>query len=666
MKSPIFYWNKFWFKKADPLPLAVFRVLLGLNCLEIFLMHTAPNFFIFFGPDAICSQDVVASGFWFSRFIFDPFVAFHGAHLWLLFLLGVMLLANVSMILGLFTRLSMVVLFLCQFGLYNEDVFVFNGGDEFRRFMLLFLCFSPAGATFSLDSVIAGLKQDWRIGGFAPKLEPVWALRWLQLQFSFIYWNVTANKISGPEWRDGTAVYYATHVQDLQRVYIPFLFEHDITVRLLTYGTMVIEGALATLVWIRPLCYPVLFLGILFHAGIDVSMALPGFETAFVSSYILFVRPEDLYKFASWVRRIVRKIFGAPVICYYNGERQLSVKTAGVIRRLDIFRNLELNDGADICADSLIALSLKNDLYLGYKAFIILCTKLPFLFLLVPLNVIVQLSGFSTWFFKVFAKAFAGALERLSRGYHGIELLGNDSLRQRSFVGLLTALIVFGFSATAIERPSMERDIQSRNQKRLIRAERKEIDARLISLKNASADDPQVIDWKFKAAVMTYIRRRFQISELYLLSIFEHLTAKLPNYDKVYPETLQLMANLYLDAGLPERAVYFFAKVKKFDEAKKALGNATTARDLNNLAVARYLNGVTKTDEAARQREFKIAEDYSMRSLNCEITTAQRANFLDNLALIRRERGFGEDYWWFKDASNKLTSKIPGRIVPPQ
>jgi len=665
MKSPIFYWKEFWFKKADPLPLAIFRVLLGLNILEVLLMHTVPNYFYFFGRRAICSEDVVATYYWFVPFIFDPFVAFHGSQIWQVILLVVMLLANVTMIFGLFTRLSMVVLFLGLFGLYNQDVFIYNGGDEFRRLMLLFLCFAPAGTTFSLDSIIAGLKQDWRITGFAPKLEPVWALRWLQLQFSFIYWNVTKNKIDGPEWLDGTAVYYATHVQDLQRFYIPQIFEHDITIRLLTYGTIALEGALAVFVWIRPLCYPVLLAGLIFHAGIDVSMTLPGFETGFVSSYILFIRPQDLYKFANWVRSGSCLYFGRPLLCFYNGNQLLSVKIAGIIRRLDIFRVLDIKEGPDSMPDALIALECGHGLSTGYRAFAILCTKLPLLTLFVPMNVLIHITGFGARIFTLMSGLCVRSIDFFSHGYHGIRFLNDDSFRQRLFVGLVSFLLFSGFVIAAIERPLMESVTKARAQGPLLRKEQKEIDKHLLSLKDRPKTDAQKMDWELKAARVTHLARKFQLSELFFLSVFNYLTDKLPDYGKIYPTTLLHMADLYLDAGVPARAVFCYENVKKFDQKWLTADKAKTARDLNNLGVARYMCGLTLLDEEARQREFKAAEDDVLQALNFKLSPVQRANFLDNLALIRRERGFKDDYWWFKDESKRLTDKIPGRLVPP-
>jgi hypothetical protein len=665
MNSPISYWNEFWFEKADPLPLAIFRVLLGLNIFEVLLMHTVPNFFYFFGRRAICSEDAIATYYWSVPFIFDPFVAFHCSQIWSVLLLVAMLLANITMILGLFTRLSMVVLYLGLFGLYNQNVFVYNGGDEFRRLMLLFLCFSPAGTTFSLDSIIAGLKQDWRSNGFAPKAEPVWALRWLQLQFSFIYWNVTKNKIDGSEWCDGTAVYYATHVQDLQRIYIPQLFEHDIPVRFLTYGTMVIEGALAVCVWIRPLCYPVLLAGLIFHAGIDVSMALPGFETGFVSAYILFVRPRDLYKFTNWIRRCSRIFFGQPLVCYYNGNQFLSVKIAGIIRRLDIFRTIEIKEGQDYLPNALIALDCGGSLRTGDRAFAMFCTKLPLLTLFVPINLLFQATGFSARIFSLTSGVFVRVIEFLSCGYHGIRFLNDDSLRQRLFAGLVAFLLFFGFFIASIERPLLVSETKARAQGAALNKEQIEIDKYLLSEKNRPPTDAQKMHWELEAATVSHLQRKFQLSELFFLSVFNYLTDKLPNYGKLYPTTLLHMADLYLDAGLPARAVFCYENVKKFDHRWLGADKGKTARDLNNLGVARYMNGITQVDEAARQREFKAAEDNVLQALNFKLDAVERANFVDNLALIRRERGFKDDYWWFKDESKRLTSKIPGRLVPP-
>jgi hypothetical protein len=74
------------------------------------------------------------------------------------------------------------------------------------------------------------------------------------------------------------------------------LFDSLAFCKFLSWYTLLVEGAMFTLVWIRELRYFVLVSAVILHLGIDFAINLPVFEWAFIFSLIAFVEPEDIRK----------------------------------------------------------------------------------------------------------------------------------------------------------------------------------------------------------------------------------------------------------------------------------------------------------------------------------------------------------------------------------
>ena len=121
-----------------------------------------------------------------------------------------------------------------------------------------------------------------------------WCLRLMQLQVCLVYLNASYWKLRGELWRRGTAVYYTTQEAGLVRLRLPNFLQHTALIRLATWGTIAIEFALGTLVWIGELRYIVLLSGVLLHLCIELTLNLQLLGMTMLISLLLFVRPEDL------------------------------------------------------------------------------------------------------------------------------------------------------------------------------------------------------------------------------------------------------------------------------------------------------------------------------------------------------------------------------------
>lgn len=166
----------------------------------------------------------------------------------------------------------------------------------------------------------------------------------MQLQIAIAYGHTWFCKIDGDEWNNGLAVYYASRYDDVMRFGIPFLLDNIWTIKILTWGTLVVELALFTLIWWRPARYWVLLSGLALHLGIEWTMNLPMFEWLFMGSFFLFIYPEDLAKFWNLVKAFVHKNVFKPATLYFDGDCIICVRAIGLLHHMDIFSIITLCD----------------------------------------------------------------------------------------------------------------------------------------------------------------------------------------------------------------------------------------------------------------------------------------------------------------------------------
>jgi hypothetical protein len=79
---------------------------------------------------------------------------------------------------------------------------------------------------------------------------------------------------------------------------IPVLMDSLIFLKLMTWGTLLVELSLGTLIWFKKFRRPVIVAGILFHLGIEYIMSIPFFELYMMALLINFISPEALKAFA--------------------------------------------------------------------------------------------------------------------------------------------------------------------------------------------------------------------------------------------------------------------------------------------------------------------------------------------------------------------------------
>ena len=123
--------------------------------------------------------------------------------------------------------------------------------------------------------------------------QPPWAQRLMQLQLSVVYLGTVYWKLHGIAWIDGTAVYYVLSTAQFQHAGYGFFIPLVLS-RIATWGTLIIELASGTLIWIPRLRNVTIAAALLLHIGLEIVINVPLFQWLMIGSLLLFIDPGEL------------------------------------------------------------------------------------------------------------------------------------------------------------------------------------------------------------------------------------------------------------------------------------------------------------------------------------------------------------------------------------
>lgn len=291
-------WDSFFFEEKPTEGLALFRIF-WMSLIFLYFLLDLSNLRDFYGPHAVISLATVKEQFPFLHAnLFHLFKPGYNAVYLLLTVYGLSLLFSIC---GLFTRTSLIVALLCMTSFHQRNIWLLSSAELLMRTMTLLLVFSPCGHSLSFDSLLSRYYPSFR----RSRMWPVWSLRLIQIQISVVYLWTFWHKLKGNSWIDGTAVYYATRLEFLTNSTIPFIMNSAFFLKLMTWGTLLIELSLGTLVWIKEFRKPVIIIGVLFHLGIEYLMSIPFFELFMITMLVNFFTPEEMSAFVIRVKHIV-------------------------------------------------------------------------------------------------------------------------------------------------------------------------------------------------------------------------------------------------------------------------------------------------------------------------------------------------------------------------
>jgi hypothetical protein len=340
--SLIQLWNKFWFEPASPTPIALYRIILGVILLQDAVLMRLTDWRLYYSAHPIIPVNAFISFWWGRDPRFDILSLLPNKDISHLGFLLVYIVFLTGLTLGFRTRTCAVGALLVNESLFNQFLFNLSGADVFLKMSLMFVAVSNAGDAFSLDNLLRTWRQDWRKTGFRPPLKPQWALRMVQVQVTYVYFITSLCKLGDPKWVDGTVLYYVSRYEDLARIPLPYLYGNLLICKILTWMSLLFELVFPYLVWVKETRYLMLIWGTIFHIGVDITVNIPLFEWIFIGSYVTFVSASDLTRVMNFIKNIIRKVLGPPIILRFDDQSLLHLKLAGVLHRLDIFGRLAI------------------------------------------------------------------------------------------------------------------------------------------------------------------------------------------------------------------------------------------------------------------------------------------------------------------------------------
>ena len=283
-------WNRFWFSRADPLPLSMTRIGVGVLWLAV-LTITAPNWHRFYGFDGILSLgDADLNKL--RRLSTTSLMTLTDGVLPISFWWWIGLVLSICVTIGFHTRLATIGLFVFTSSLIQRNSSVVNGEELVTRMLLFYGCFSHWGDRLSLDAWIRNRKLAADANGFAKDTcspQPfVWCWRMMQINFLLIYAISLPNKFAQDmDWLTGDALHW-TIASDmwwtrgwLSELTLGF---NGILRKSLTWSTVLLEGLFPILVCFSRTRVPITLCIMGLHLGI--AFCIPG-VTLFTLSMVV-------------------------------------------------------------------------------------------------------------------------------------------------------------------------------------------------------------------------------------------------------------------------------------------------------------------------------------------------------------------------------------------
>lgn len=303
--------NEWMFGWGSPVSLAVFRIVISsLSALNLLLI--SPFFEVWFtsrghSPPELIEQyyggvfrlSVLGGG---SGDTF-AFIVFWGTFL-----------VSVLSALGLWSRVSVFLMFLGVVTLHHRNMDILHSGDTLMRNAMFFLIFAPSGDAISLDRLI----RLWKGEESGPPPEcSLWPQRCLQIQLAILYLTTVWHKAQGTMWRDGTATYVTYQLREFERFPIPEFLTQAPMIQVQTWATLLIELAMATLVFAKPFRKWVMIAAVMLHLGIEYTMNIPLFAFIIMSLFVLHFEGKEI---TAWVKRRAERIKKPKIVLPLPGD----------------------------------------------------------------------------------------------------------------------------------------------------------------------------------------------------------------------------------------------------------------------------------------------------------------------------------------------------------
>lgn len=286
-------WNDFFFAARDPRLAGVLRIGYGVLVL-VNLAVLAPDVPRWFGSAGVLPASDARE---LMTEHAPTVLGWASAAWWPWLCYGVLAAAAVLLTAGWHSRIQAVVVLLGLTWFQDRNYAIVDGEDTLFRMFAFYLVLCPAGWAYSLDA-----RRRKRRGGAEEPPIP-WALRLFQIQMSVIYLSSAIEKSLGHDWTVGTALYYASRLDDaFGKFPVPgFVFESLGLTRIMSWSVLALEWILPVVLWLRPTRRAAIGVAIVFHLAIDYSMNLFLFHWLMILGILSFAEIDEL-RWPPWHR----------------------------------------------------------------------------------------------------------------------------------------------------------------------------------------------------------------------------------------------------------------------------------------------------------------------------------------------------------------------------
>jgi predicted DCC family thiol-disulfide oxidoreductase YuxK len=340
-------WNRFFFAPADPTPLGLIRILVGLLLLWSLGVYGL-DLRAFLGSEGWADPAVVrqlmaertpwAWSFWL--WVPDGLLV----PVWL-GCLAVLALYT----LGLWSRATAVLAWVIAVSTARRVPVSLFGFDQVVATWALYLAATgSSGQAVSLDRFLARWRraradvsrrrQDgrWVVppGAPEPTVSANLGLRLIQLHLAFIYGMAGLAKLQGAAWWAGYAAWGVVATGEFRRLDLTWLAAYPYLLNLLTHAGLFVELTYPALIWVRVLRPLVLVLVVLMHFTIDLTLGLTEFGLAMVAGNLAFCS-------GPWLRSLVAGRRQPAGRVLYDGTCPICRTTMALIAAADPDRVVE-------------------------------------------------------------------------------------------------------------------------------------------------------------------------------------------------------------------------------------------------------------------------------------------------------------------------------------
>lgn len=281
-------WNRFWFTPADPATLGLLRLLAGGMLLYTHAVWSL-GLADFFGPHSWVNPQAARELYrgeppwsWFWH-VSSP------EWLWALHAAALVVMAMFT--LGLFSRVTAVLSWLCAVAYAHRVPGALFGLDQINAMLSMYLMVGPSGAAWSVDRLIARWRAGRRLPAAKASTGANLAVRLIQVHMCVIYFFAGISKLQGQSWWAGTALWGAVANLEYQTLDLTWMCRTPWLVALLTQATVWWELFFFVLVWHRMLRPLVLAGAVVLHLGIAFGMGMVTFGLVMLIGCASFLPP---------------------------------------------------------------------------------------------------------------------------------------------------------------------------------------------------------------------------------------------------------------------------------------------------------------------------------------------------------------------------------------